>query len=539
MTRPRRMADPENFSEPAREYASVSAPLPTPAAHGAALAHGVIVNAATLAGSNLRGIFTLLVARLLGGPALGTFSIAWAAADLLSKFGTLGLDYSVIALVATSEAAGDRASSRRLMRRALSISFAAGLAVAFAGGIGAIPVGRRLGLAPDVARSVAVMMFGIPGMVLYRVSNAVSRGLKVMHHDFYSRGLSESLGTTAAFLLALAIGVRVLAPELAAVAGTLGSGCVAFVLAGRAISSRPCVNQSDRTRQGRHGLMRLSLPIAAYDLLNIGVMRLDVVMLGLYIGRAPGVTLGTVGIYAASVEIAGGLRKVSQAFTPIFTPVIAEQLALGSSGDAESTYGYVARWMLAVLLPAVVILALSGGALLSIFGTGFARGAPWLAILGAACALNAFVGLGETILMIRHPAWNVINTAAACTIAVLLNVMLIPQLGVLGAAIGMVVPYLAQGLLRAIEIAYLLEWRWRWQPLIRPWAAALLALPVPLIIRWFGSDNFSQCLAAASYVVAYVSAWRLIGLEPVDREILRRVAGSAGLRWRRRSTPAG
>ena len=92
------------------------------------------------------------------------------------------------------------------------------------------------------------------------------------------------------------------------------------------------------------------MPIAVYDLLNIGIMRIDVIMLGLYAGRAPGVTLETIGIYAACVEVAGGLRKVSQAFTPILTRVLAEQIAGNRMQDAESSYAHVARWMLAVLL---------------------------------------------------------------------------------------------------------------------------------------------------------------------------------------------
>jgi O-antigen/teichoic acid export membrane protein len=282
--------------------------------------------------------------------------------------------------------------------------------------------------------------------------------------------------------------------------------------------------------------MRASLPIALYDLLNIGVMRLDVIMLGLYVGRAPGVTLGTVGIYAASVEIAGGLRKVNQAFTPIFTPIVAEQLASGRRDDAESSYSDVARWMLAVLLPAVAVLALSGGVLLSIFGSGFARGAPWLGILGAACALNAFVGLGETILMIEHPGWNVVNTAAACLIAIGLNMLLIPVLGALGAAIGMLVPYMVQGVLRAVEIAHLLDWRWRWRSLVRPCTAALLALPAALLARWFATGIAGELMAGIVYLIAYAMAWRVIGLEPTDRAIIRQFAGSAGLRWRRVTT---
>ena len=90
------------------------------AAAGLALASGAALNALAFFSSNLRAIFTFLVARLLGSPVLGTFGVAWATADLASKFGTLGLDYSVMAFVARSEGDGDREGSRRIMRVARS-----------------------------------------------------------------------------------------------------------------------------------------------------------------------------------------------------------------------------------------------------------------------------------------------------------------------------------------------------------------------------------------------------------------------------------
>lgn len=495
---------------------------------GTTLATGAALNTLVFLSSNLRALFTFLVARLLGGPILGTFGVAWAVADLASKFGTLGLDYSVMAFVARSEAAGDRPGSRRIMRAALSASAKGSLSMAIAGGGLVLVSGHAFGIREDLALATAVMLIGVPGIVLYRVSNGLSRGMKVMQHDLYSRGLTESLVTTGALIAAYALGARLLAPVLAAITGTLASGVLAWSLATRLYSRAPSGGDTadGHTRtDAAAGLLRASIPIAVYDLLNIGIMRIDVIMLGLFVGRAPGVTLETVGIYAACVEIAGGLRKLSQAFTPILTPILAEQLAGARRQEAESSYGYVARWMLAVLLPAIVVLAVSGGALLRIFGSGFERGAPWLAVAGAACALNAFVGLGETILMIERPTWNVFNTAVAFVAAVALNLVLIPKFGAMGAAAGMLVPYVIQGALRGFEIGYLLRWSWPWRALLRPWMATLIALPVPLIVRSLGDGLMVESVAGLLFVAAYLASWKVIGLEPEDRAVLARLRG--------------
>lgn len=486
---------------------------------GAVLARGAFFNTVAFLTSNLRSIFMLLVARLLGSAALGTFGLAWATMDLLSKFGTLGLDYSAIAFVAKTEAAGDRVGSRKIMKAALAISISSSIALATVGFWFVWTFGPHTGQPPEIVRATAVMLLALPGIVLYRVSNGLSRGMAVMHHDIYSRGLTESLGTAAALLVALALGLRELAPEIAAIAGTLASGLVAFICARRLFVERPA-----RSAHPADGLVprlvRASAPIALYDLLNLGIMHIDVIMLGWFVGRVPGVTLETLGIYAAGVQLAGGLRKVSQAFTPIFTPIVAQQIAAGQMRAAEESYGYLARWMLALLLPAVAVLALSGGAIMTIFGSAFYRGGVWTAIVGAACAMNAFFGLGETVLMVERPKINLMNSTIAFAAAVGLNLVFIPAFGALGAALGMLAPYTIQGILRGVQLSRLLQWRWPWHALIKPWIAALLPLPLAGLLRVSLSGVAFELAAACIYVAGYLIAWRVIGLDRSDRAVL-------------------
>jgi len=489
--------------------------------HGATLARGAFINTIAFLASNLRGIFTFLVARLLGSAVLGIFGLAWATMDLLSKFSTLGFDYSAIAFIAKAEGTGDRASSRQVRKTALRVSFTSSVLLAIGGFFLVWNFGATAGLRLEFVRPCAVMLLALPGVTLYRVNTALSRGMTVMHHDIYSRGLTESLGTAAALLVAFACGARALAPELAGIAGTLASGLVAFVLARKLFMAKG----TDHPPNDKlvPSLLRASAPIALYDLLNIGIMRIDVILLGWFVGRAPGVTLETLGIYAAAVEVGSGLRKVSQSFTPIFTPIVARQIGAGQIREAEASYGYLARWMLAILLPAVVVLALAGGAIMSLFGPAFYRGGLWTAIIGAGCALNAFVSLGETILMVERPNLNLLNSSLAFISAVGLNLVLIPAYGALGAALGVLGPYVVTGLLRWAEIRWFFRWRWPWRALFKPWIAALAPLPLALPLRFVSHAWWGDLAAGGLYLVGYFIAWRVIGLESNDRAVLDQI----------------
>src|ERR1700748_3623968 len=77
----------------------------------AELKRGAFQNTVAMMASNFRGVFTFLVARLLGPAALGTFSVAWANTDLASKIAVFGLDNAITTFIARSQATGNLARS--------------------------------------------------------------------------------------------------------------------------------------------------------------------------------------------------------------------------------------------------------------------------------------------------------------------------------------------------------------------------------------------------------------------------------------------
>src|SRR5438045_4321965 len=129
---------------------------------------------------NFRVIFTFLVARLLGPAALGIFSVAWSTTDIISKIGVLGLDNAITTFIARSEAVGNRARSRALFRVAVVLGVAQSAFTA-AIVIGALGVSNnRLHLQPEMVSALALVASAMPGLALYRISTAISRGMKVM-----------------------------------------------------------------------------------------------------------------------------------------------------------------------------------------------------------------------------------------------------------------------------------------------------------------------------------------------------------------------
>src|ERR1051325_6545134 len=200
-------------------------PIPPPggvvhlADPGPELKRGARANFIAMFASNFRGIFTFLVARLRGPAALGVFSVAWATTDLVSKIGIFGLDDTIITFIARAEGAGDFARSRRLFRLVVFLGVGQCAILAAIAIVLVTLLGGRLGLEPQMAAALSVMFCAMPVVALYRINTAVSRGMKVMWHDIFSRGVTETIVTTLGFLAALQFGLKTFAPELAVMVG--------------------------------------------------------------------------------------------------------------------------------------------------------------------------------------------------------------------------------------------------------------------------------------------------------------------------------
>ena len=231
-------------------------------------------------------------------------------------------------------------------------------------------------------------------------------------------------------------------------------------------------------------------------------------MLAAFVGRAPGVTLPVVGIYGAVVEVAGGLRKVNQSFTPIFAPVIAGLTMDGEQDRAAVAYARVGQWMLWVLVPLLAVMVFAGGTILSIYGTAFRQGWTWLVIVALACGTNAFVGLAETVIMVQKPRLNVLNSVIACAIAFVANLFLIRNFGVLGAAFGILLPYVLLGILRQHALHSVFRWRKPWAGMSPPFLGALFALVPAIPCRLTISGMAGEISSALAFLLAYFVAWR-------------------------------
>ena len=478
---------------------------------------GTLVNGLALIVGAFGTLFPVLVARLLGEAALGAYALAWATADLLSKLGIFGLDQTTVSAIAQRRAAGDGNGVHAVFRRALagglaaSVLVAAAAAPALAWADSASGAGMRTGS--------VVMLLALPGVALYRISNGVSRGLGIMKHDIVSGNLARNVVALVLLLGLLGAGIAdvitpALVPVVAAAGGFTMAGMVAFVLA------RAAVQRAGDDPAGvgsAPGLLRQSASVGAAGFLNLALTRMDVLVLATFVGRAPGLTPATFGVYCAVTEIAGFTRKIRQAMEAPILRAVASESAAESPVAAAAEAG---RWMLAALLLVAGVVSFGAPVILGLFGPAVESGAVWLALLVAAQAVYSYSGLAELVLLVRRPALNVANALAAATASLGLCALLVPRLGALGAALAALAAFTLLAGLRFSQLSSFLGAPWPWAR-ARAIGGAFLAACVPAVaLRCLLPGRAGAALAAGAFLAVYLVQARRSSFGQGDRLVL-------------------
>jgi O-antigen/teichoic acid export membrane protein len=196
-----------------------------------------------------------------------------------------------------------------------------------------------------------------------------------------------------------------------------------------------------------------------------------------------------VGLYSIGVRIASAVVLLLTAFRTAW-PAFA--YSIEDDAEARRTYGFVLTYLIAVVSWLSLTLGLLAPWIVRLLTTpSFYDGervvAP-LAFAGAAQAGYVVVAIG--IGRVRRTQFNWVVTGAAAALNVVLNLILIPPYGMMGAAIATVAAYSLMFLLMAVyaQRIYATPYQWRRVAIALTVAVALLVAgklldaPLPLAI---------------------------------------------------------
>jgi O-antigen/teichoic acid export membrane protein len=455
--------------------------------------------------------YNLAAARLLGAESLGIYALVVAVIQVGEVVGAAGLDAALLRFANLH----DGEERKRVVASAIKMAV-----------VSALVVSALLFLLSD---SIAAALHGgrLLGMTLRSASAAIPISVTTLlagHAAQAFRKLAPKVVATqiiAPFaLLTLMIGARYLSGVEAALLFPFVPAALLslfWVLPG--FRKTTGVGPGDVLRAtGDRAMLAVAMPLLAVSLFGMFSHWIDIMMLGFLTDTR------TVGLYQPAARTAGLLRSVLLAFSGIAAPMIAGFHARGDEAGIRKLYELVSRWVLTIVLLPALLLATFPRELLSVFGEGFRDGSTALVLLSVSALLQAWFGLGSTVLaMAGGERLSLLNQIVALFMQVCLHLLLIPLYGIDGAAVSSLVVTLLLSAARAVEMRWLLGIgavsRKAWKPLL---AAAVTGMALFLARPQLASLPVLHALAigAAGASALYVLLIRMFRLEQEELEVI-------------------
>jgi len=192
-------------------------------------------------------------------------------------------------------------------------------------------------------------------------------------------------------------------------------------------------------------LVVFSLPLMFVGILNFLMTWTDTLMLGYYKGSE------VVGLYNAASPLARLIPIFLNSAAILYAPIVTSLYAQGKMKEMGRVYQILTKWIFLLTLPIFSVMFLFPEVtILFIFGEKYVSAAPALQILALGFMFHTFLGLnGLTLVVIGQPKLNMVGDTFAVISNVVLNVLLIPKYGIVGAAVATAVSYFVANVFRS------------------------------------------------------------------------------------------
>lgn len=402
---------------------------PPPGDFFAAIVHGSVwILASRLANAVLFLLINLWIARRYGAAALGEVAVTSAFLMGVVVFSLFGSNVVVLRLVPEHRVKYSAASARRVFTVMYRLAAAAslGLGVALATGLF---VGARLGPAPRLRLLIVPALL----LVFHSLTIFQTETLRALQRDrwFALSIISPSL----AFLAVLALFALAAPTAWPPVWAQYLSIPLAFLFSRELLRRQsPVGGEAGPIHEvPRREILAICLPVCLTVGLQTFMLNGDVFLLGLFGSKYQA------GLYGAAAKLAQLMTFVGYSVTNAAMPRLAELYHGGRIREMVATSQRTSRLILALSLPVGLGLLLLGPYLLSFFGPDFVIAYPALVILVLGHFLQAACGAVSFFLILTGHEKVFRNIVAVATlVSLVLSVWMIPRLGKVGAALGMV-----------------------------------------------------------------------------------------------------
>lgn len=349
----------------------------------------------------LEMLFPLVVAQLYGSEILGKYTYGYSIVMMTIFFASLGLDMGLLYFIPRE--------GNRYVTASFILNLFSSIVIVLALLVFIDDHTVRLML-PLIWFMSAEQLF----FTLYRTKQNIKEFFKVK--ALVSLGLKIFL--TAVFFKFY--GVNVFGLVLA----TYISAGISLILY--------YIKQRDmfETFEIKREVISYSLPLIVGSMMSVIISNIDMVMIGNLLSKQD------VAVYSVAARIAVFPSILLTVFNTVFPPIAAKLYHDGDIEQLGNIYKASAKKLAAISSVIIITMILFRQEILSLFGPEFIAGEYVIIFRGIGQLINASVGsVWYIVCMTGRPKVNMVGKILAATLNVIFNILLIPVLGITGAAL--------------------------------------------------------------------------------------------------------
>ena len=370
-------------------------------------------------------LFVFVVARMLGPTALGSFTLSFTVLQLLAILGLLGLDNLLTRKVAAAKAADRPEDIKSAFLTSIKITAISAVLLSFFLFIAAEYLANTVFHKPQLATHLKVMCFALAPFVFINIHAAAFRGMKNMIGFTLYKAIIPLFNV--AFIFIGYYSALNISPTLGYMISCM-LVMILYVIAWNKYSRLKTVEVIETTSMKEMALESLPMMITGsiffilnwIDNLVIGIFRTEL----------------EVGLYDTAFKIASASAIILMAINAIQGPTFAEYHSRNDLSKLRESIFSSTKMLFYATLPFTILIIIFPEWILSFFGKEFEQASTALIILSIGNFFSSITGsVGILLQMTGHQKpYNTIILFAAFT-SIILNIILVPRIGITGAAI--------------------------------------------------------------------------------------------------------
>jgi O-antigen/teichoic acid export membrane protein len=489
------------------------------------IARGAIINGLGMLGKALMPVFYILAIRLYGPAVTGLYYGAFVVTEVAVSLSISGFNSGVIMFASRALETDEGADTLyRVIANGLVVGL--GISVLFIAltWLGADTILPRIWPRPGYVAALKILALSLPFTVIPVLVASASKALLTMSWDALITGLlppvSLSLFVGGFYLVDASLDGLLWAHFFAQVAVTV----VSLVIFGRLFSFGRLLSALRHFRPFG-ALFAFAIPQNLNMTFNNLVTNVDVMMLAAFNLRPE-----LVMFYGMGSQIARNVKQARISFSGAFEPVVARFHARGDHDGLSRSFSLVSRWATLVGLPLALVCAIFSQDLILLFHGSFTGDRTFILILLLPQVLSCSVGVaGNIVVMTGHSLWNLFNSVVGAGLNLLLAWLLIPRLGLNGAALSLALTVVVMAGLQLAEAKLLVGARLDVRRLVTPYLAILLPIALTVGSHLVGLDRHLVGRLATGVVAlgTFAGVLLLLGLDEDDRLLWSRGRATA------------